>query len=95
MNTKLFSLFILLLCSCGNSIHSGTVIQKYYEPERHYTYVTYIYVAKNMIPQVHTGFDDEDFVIEVKKGDIKEIFYLDKNTWDSIKIGQYFTDTIK
>ena len=102
-NRKLIGFFAYVLLavvfsSCGHSIHEGEIIEKYYEPERTYTYTTYMYVNKTMIPQIHTVYDDEDWVIVVKgvkgKDTITEDFYIDETNWKCMSVGNIFNDSI-
>jgi hypothetical protein len=103
MNRKMngFFAYVLLavvLSSCGHSIHEGEIIEKYYEPERTYTYTTMIMCGKVMIPQTHTGYDDEDWIIVVKgvngKDTITEDFYIDEANWKCMSVGNIFNDSI-
>ena len=94
----LYAMLAVVLSSCGHSIHEGEIIEKYYEPERTYTYTTYMYVNKMMIPQINTGYDDEDWVIVVKgvngKDTITEDFYIDEANWKCMSVGNIFNDSI-
>ena len=93
-----YLLLAVVFLSCNHEIHSGKVIYKYYEHERYYTYITYIMVGKTMIPQIHTVYDDEDFIITVKGRNendiITEDFYVDEKTWKCINVGNLFNDSI-
>ena len=102
-NKKLngFFAYVLLavaLSACGHSIHEGEIIEKYYEPKRTYTYTTYMYVGNMMIPQIHTGYDDEDWIIVVKgvngKDTITEGFYIDEANWKCVNVGNIFNYSI-
>jgi hypothetical protein len=93
-----YVLLAVVLSSCGHSIHEGEIIEKYYEPPRTYTYTTMMMVGKVMIPQTHTGYDDEDWVIVVKgakgKDAITEDFYIDETNWKCMSVGNIFNDSI-
>ncbi len=93
-----YVLLAVVLSSCGHSIHEGEIIEKYYEPPRTYTYTTMMMVGKVMIPQTHTGYDDEDWVIVVKgvkgKYSITEDFYIDETNWKCMSVGNIFNDSI-
>lgn len=98
-NIKLLFICLILICSsCEHKIHKGEIVEKYYEPPRYYIYTTFIIVGKIMIPQTHTGYDDEDFVIVVKgingKDTITENFYIDETNWDCMNVGNIFNDSI-
>ena len=93
-----YVLLAVVLSACGHSIHEGEIIEKYYEPPRTYTYTTMMMVGKIMIPQTHTGYDDEDWVIVVKgvkgKDTITENFYIDETNWKCMSVGNIFNDSI-
>jgi hypothetical protein len=93
-----YVLLAVVLSACGHSIHEGEIIEKYYEPPRTYTYTTMMMVGKVMIPQIHTGYDDEDWVIVVKgvkgKDTITEDFYIDETNWKCMSVGNIFKDSI-
>jgi len=93
-----YVLLAVVLSACGHSIHEGEIIEKYYEPPRHYTYTTMVMVGKTMIPQINTGYDDEDWVIVVKgvngKDTITEDFYINEVNWKCVNVGNIFNDSI-
>lgn len=93
-----YVLLAVVLSACGHSIHEGEIIEKYYEPPRTYTYTTMMMVGKMMIPQTHTGYDDEDWVIVVRcvkgKDTITEDFYIDEKNWKCMSVGNIFNDSI-
>ena len=93
-----YLLLAVVLSGCGHSIHEGEIIEKYYEPPRTYTYTTMVMVGNMMIPQIHTGYDDEDWVIVVKgvkrKDTITENFYIDETNWKCMSVGNIFNDSI-
>ena len=79
----IYVILVLLLTSCGHDIHEGKVIEKYYEPSRYYTYITTTIVGRIIIPQTHTAYDDEDWIIVVEniecQDTITQRFYLDES----------------
>ena len=89
---------MLIFSSCGHQIHQGKIIQKYYEPSRWYTYTTMMSCGKTLIPQVHTVYDDEDWIIVVqnveKNNIITENFYIDESNWKCLNVGDNFNDSI-
>lgn len=93
-----YVLLAVVLSGCGHSIHEGEIIEKYYEPPRYYRYTTMMMVGKMMIPQKHTGYDDEDWIIVVKgvngKDTITEDFYIDETNWKCMSVGNIFNDSI-
>jgi hypothetical protein len=93
-----YVLLAVVLSACGHSIHEGKIIEKYYEPPRTYTYTTMMVVGKMMIPQIHTGYDDEDWIIVVRgvKGNdtITEDFYTDETNYKCMSVGNIFNDSI-
>jgi hypothetical protein len=93
-----YVLLAVVLSACGHSVHEGEIIEKYYEPPRTYTYTTMMMVGKVIIPQTHTGYDDEDWVIVVRyvkgKDTITEDFYIDEKNWKCMSVGNIFNDSI-
>jgi hypothetical protein len=93
-----YALLLVTLSACGHSIHEGEIIEKYYEPPRTYMYTTIMMAGKMAIPQTHTGYDDEDWVIVVKgvkdKDTITEKFYIDEGNWKCMSVGNTFNDSI-
>lgn len=89
---------IVLLYSCCHQIHDGKVIEKIYQPERTYVYLTPMICGKVTVMIPHTGYDDEDFILKVqgKKGDkvITEDFYVSEKDFNCLNTGDYFNDTI-
>ena len=96
INTVFACLFMLL--ACGHDIHEGQVIEKYHEPSRIYTYTSMVMIGKTMIPQVHTVYDDEDWIIVVKgvkdTDTIIESFYINESNWKCLSVGDVFNDSI-
>lgn len=101
MLKKLFATVVILstLVGCGNGLKEGTVVEKWYEPER-----TWIMIIPIIISNGKTSFpifvpmyykDDEDFCIKIvghnKEGkQVYRTFYLSEAAWKPIKYGDYF-----
>ena len=87
----LYILLVLVLFSCGNNLTEGTIVNKFYEPPRHYTVSEYDVVLK--MPVVRTRYDDEDYVFIIRniiEGDtIIERFEVTHKTYDSFSIGDW------
>lgn len=107
MKRLLLILCLLLVgCTCTKRRMGGTVVKKWYEPERTYTTMMPVttMVGKTtmttMMPM--TMYDDEDFCIsvknlyfEVKDGKsipmyITRTYWLDEETYSKIKVNDWF-----
>jgi hypothetical protein len=97
MEKLIYAAVLLGLVSCHN-IHEGKVVGKEHEGAGFNTYTTFMYVNGQTIPQVHTDYDDEDFILIVKgfdgKDTTEESFYVDAETWKCKAIGDHFNDSI-
>lgn len=87
----LYTLLALVLFSCGNKLTKGRIVNKFYEPPRHYTVSEYDVVLK--MPVVRSRYDDEDYVFivgNIIEGDtIIERFEVTHKTYDSFRIGDW------
>ena len=84
----LYTLLCVVLFSC-NKLEEGTIVNKFYEAPRHYTFVEYNVALK--MSMVKNRYDDEDYVLiiyEVIKGDtIIERLEVSYKTYDLYSIG--------
>ena len=92
----------LTLLSCGTPQHAGTIIEKWYEPREENLVLLPICMANGksvttvLVPYLVT--DNEDFCIKIKEMTKKgkersHVIYLNKDTYDTISIGQYYCST--
>jgi hypothetical protein len=94
---KVLILFCLLFFSC-NSIHEGTIVDKYIVPEHTIEYITYMQTDSVSIPQIHITFVPEEFVLIVKNKKCEyhtESLSVDSTIYSSLQKGDRFSDTIK
>lgn len=100
---KRITLFIICaLAAACDKVHEGVVVGKRYEAPREYqtSYTTVSFIGKIPITQFHyyTAYDDEDFILtikaETKDKVILKDFYVSKQVYDCIKVGNWFNDTI-
>lgn len=85
---------IFLLVGCEKPINSGTITNKFYEPERRWTSQGFFMVGKIMIPQTYHHFDDEDFVIIFEGKNEKDLLKyrrleVTQSEYNRQKIGDY------
>lgn len=87
----LYTLLALVLFSCGNKLTEGRIVNKFYEPPRHYTVSEYDVALK--MPVVRSRYDDEDYVFIVgniiDSDTIIERFEVAHKTYDSFSIGDW------
>lgn len=87
---------LALSTGCGKSIKEGEIYKKWHEPAE--TYITWMYMplGKSFMLIPMYCYDDEDFVIKIRKYNEEKqkyntkTLYLNKETYDRIKIGDYF-----
>ena len=95
----LISAVILLISiftfSC-DTIHEGVVVNRYIIPAHPYQYTTTVIIGKTQIPQWHTGYIDDQYILViqgVKNNDtITKEFIVSKKTYDSKTKGDTFND---
>lgn len=96
MRIAVYVTIIALISSCGKELDRGVIICKWYEAPRTYQYCTTIMCGKTPITTWHTGYDDEDYMIQIEgiidgdtiHNDI-EVTPQEFNDWniqDSVKI---------
>lgn len=101
MRKILFVLALSVAVFGCKKIKHGVVVEKWYEPERHYTWYSYHKTGKYggfSIP--HHSVDDPDWMIKVsdKEGDkvYEESDELSESVWNQIEIGDsFFRDTLE
>lgn len=89
---------------CRSRLTEGEIYNKIYEPSRHYTWIeqksslrNYGKIALRYYEcELRNGFDDEDFIIQIRKpignkGKYRtQNYYVDKENYNRLKIGDYF-----
>ena len=93
---KLFLILpLMLLTSCSYHNEKGYVIDKNYKPAYNTTMISMIYTGKVMIPVTYIIHHAESWTLDLdedKDGKRDYIVYLkDKDYWESIEIGDYFS----
>ena len=96
---KIFIIIIITILLYGcNRIKEGQVIEKWHEPESMDLVLLPMTIINGkstiVIMTPHYIYDGEDFCIKVKginkKGDeVIKKFYIEKESYDSLKVGQY------
>jgi hypothetical protein len=101
MKKILFLLLMLSVAALGcKRIEHGVVVSKWYEPERHYVWYSYLKTGKyGGISIPHHATDDPDWMIKVSDKEGDEIFEetdeLDQGVWEEVEIGDsFFRDTL-
>ena len=95
-----FFTFLLLLSvfSSCHKIHDGNVTNKYVVPAHSYSYPTTMYVGKSSVTTWNTEFVSDEYVLTVTKitgvDTIIENFSVNSSTYECMKIGDYFNDSI-
>lgn len=91
-NLALATGLVATLSNCSQGIKEGTVYDKWHEPER--KWVQIVRIGKMTQSIVH--YDDEDFGLKIRDYNEKNkrcetnSFYVDKDTFNKLKIGDYF-----
>ncbi len=97
MRIIIIFILVVLFSSC-HRLHDGKITDKYIVPEHAYSYITYIYTGKTMIPISHVGIRQTEYIIRVTNkidGEIiTEKFSVDESYYQCKSIGDYFNDTI-
>ncbi len=91
---NILKIFVIILLFGCQKIESGRILSKWNEPERHYTMLIPVSTGKTMVLIPYYVHDNEDFLIKVQgisdKGDtITKTFYVSKNRYDTISIGDF------
>lgn len=94
-------LMILLFCfslfGCDNELKQGYVTNKEFKPESTsvVTSYTYVYVGNTRIPIPHVYYFhySDRWVITIQNEEKENTFYVDKETYNSVKIGDWFDGT--
>ena len=94
-------LIILLFCfslfGCDNGLRQGYVTNKKFKPENTTTMITYtyIYTGNTIIPMPHFWYYHypDRWVITIQNEEKENIFYVDEETYNSVKIGDWFDGT--
>ena len=95
MKKLIYLLSSLAIVSCGQRVHEGVVIDKFFEPEEYYQSTTLIPMGKLFVPMAHLDFDDADWVLLVEgKNGKQQRFYLNEREWKTFKKGDAFKDTV-
>lgn len=84
---KILSILLVVIClaACGGP-SSGTVVEK--DHDAAYTYTTYIWVNKVMVPQ--NNYVPESWSILVENSEEKGWVSVDEDTFDELELGDYF-----
>lgn len=85
----------LLLCGCSSHNEKGYVIEKNHKDAYNTIWIQYIYVNKTMIPITYIIHHAESWTLDLDEDqDGKRdytVYLKDKDYWESIKIGDYFS----
>ncbi len=85
----LLAFLILIFFPCCNNSVKGELVDKFYEPPRHYTEVEYDVVFQ--MAMVKSRYDDEDFVFIIRDSVDTEIFIerleVSRETYESFRVG--------
>ena len=92
--TFVLCLFILLIgCDYTPPISSGLVLEKHYEPERHWVQFVPQFVKVGDITVINYyqiwHVDDEDWALTLLEEDTQYYVYVTQEFWEKTQIGDY------
>jgi hypothetical protein len=85
-------IILLLLSSCD--IETGYIIQKKIKPAHSYTYTTFQTCGKTLIPIVHNGYAEDEYILIIKNQNKTNEIEVNKTYYSKCNIGEWYNKNL-